>query len=357
MSRRASTGSTILRRLGCIVAATALGAGVFTQLPAQALSAATAPPPLVVYSAEGYDAAVVHAFHVRTGITVRLDTNTIGTLVTQIEATKKHPAWGVFWADGPTVMARFDAQHLLVRGLGPTVHWNAVGKEVIPKDKSFLPTGVTLTAALLYTKTVVADPPTTWDDLFSSTWKGAVGMPTPTKAGSIYPFIAGTISDVGGRNGIAKGEQFFTRLKADGLVVRTTTSDTLQALTKGQIKLALLQSSAAVGAQRSNSNLAIAYLPPVTVLPSTIAVDSKVSKQEQAEAKEFVAFVLSPTGQQEMKASTPQNDSNFYPVVTGVQPLATLPQLSSIETDSITPYVWGPRQAAITTWFVKHVAK
>ncbi len=313
--------------------------------------------PLVVYSSEGYDAVVAQYFRQRTGIPVQLVTDKLGTLAARIQATKSRPQWGVFWADGPTVMASLDGQHLLVKNLHPTASLNALGLAAVPRDKSFVPTGVTLTAALLYTKNVVTTPPTAWSQLLGSQWKGEIGITTPKMVGSDYPFIAGMITQVAGTNGVAKGEQYFSRLKANGLNVYTTTGQTIHALTSGKIKLALVQSSAAVGAQQTIPNLAVAYLPSVTVLPSSIAVDAKASKQVRAEAQRFINFVLSPTGQKAMQAGTEQADSNYYPVTTSTQPLPILPALSTIKVRSITPYVWAPRQAAITAWFVKHVTK
>jgi len=69
-----------------------------------------------------------------------------------------------------------------------------IGALVLAADKSCTPTGVTLMAALVYNKTKVTDPP------------------------------------------------------ANGLIIHPTNGPTLQALTSGQIKLALVQSSAAIGA-------------------------------------------------------------------------------------------------------------
>ncbi len=47
---------------------------------------------------------------------------------------------------------------------------------------------------------------------------------------------------------MSQGEAYFTKLKANGLVINPTNGPTLQALTSGRIKLALVQSSAGIGA-------------------------------------------------------------------------------------------------------------
>jgi iron(III) transport system substrate-binding protein len=48
--------------------------------------------PLVVYSAQGYDHAMATAFQKATGIQVKLDDNSTGPLLTQIEASKNNPS-------------------------------------------------------------------------------------------------------------------------------------------------------------------------------------------------------------------------------------------------------------------------
>ncbi len=49
---------------------------------------------LVVYSAQGYDKVMTAAFQKATGIPVKLDDNSTGPLLTQIQASKKQPELG-----------------------------------------------------------------------------------------------------------------------------------------------------------------------------------------------------------------------------------------------------------------------
>src|ERR1700752_1768204 len=200
---------------------------------------------LVVYAAQGYDHAEVTAFQKATGIPVKLDDNSTGPLLTQIEASKNNPNWGLLWVDGTTAFAGLDTQGLLQKGFEPNVKWNSLGSQSLPADKSWTPTGVTLMAAGVFNKTKAAGPPSTWQDLLSSKWKGDVGMNDPSQSGPTFPFIAGMMNYLGG---VSQGESFFTKLKANGLVIHPTNGPTLQAVTSGQIKLALVQSSAGIGA-------------------------------------------------------------------------------------------------------------
>jgi ABC-type Fe3+ transport system substrate-binding protein len=212
------------------------------------------------------------AFTKATGIPVKLDDNSTGPLLTQIEASKNNPNWGLLWVDGATAFAGLDTQGLLLKGFEPSVSWNSLGTQSLPSDKSYTPTGVTLMAALAYNKKKVTTPPNTWQQLLSSQWKGQVGMNDPSQSGPTFPFIAAMMNYLGG---VSSGETFFTKLKANGLVIHPTNGPTLQALTSGQINLALVPSSAAIGAELGDKNIGIAYLDPVTLLPSAIGIDAK----------------------------------------------------------------------------------
>jgi iron(III) transport system substrate-binding protein len=309
---------------------------------------------LVVYSAQGYDHAMVAAFQKATGIPVKLDDNSTGPLLTQIEASKNNPNWGLLWVDGATAFAGLDQQGLLQKGFEPKVQWDALGTQSLPSDKSYTPTGVTLMAALVYDKTKVTSPPATWQQLLQSQWKGAVGMNDPSQSGPTFPFIAGMMNYLGG---VSQGEHFFEQLKSNGLIIHPTNGPTLQALTSGQIKLALVQSSAGIGAELGDHKLVVKYLDPVTLLPSAIGIDAKAPAAERKEAEKFIEYVLSPAGQKVMQTGDPTGDSLYYPVLQGVSPLAALPPLGSAKTQNINPYTWGPKEATINTWFDSNIVQ
>jgi iron(III) transport system substrate-binding protein len=325
--------------------------------PSSSTSVTAAKVPLVIYSAQGYDHAMAAAFQKASGIQVKLDDNSTGPLLTQIEASKNNPNWGLLWVDGATAFAGLDQQGLLLKGFEPQASWNSLGTQSLPSDKSYTPTGVTLVAALVYDKTKVSNPPTNWQQLLSPQWKGQVGMNDPSQSGPTFPFIAGMMNYLGGVN---QGETFYSKLKSNGLIIHPTNGPTLQALTSGQIKLALVQSSAGIGASfgpGSDPKLAVRYLNPVTILPSAIGIDAKASATEQKEAEQFIEFVLSPAGQHVMQTGDPFGDSLYYPVLNGVNPLPQLPSLASVTTQNINPYTWGPQEGTINTWFDSNIVR
>jgi iron(III) transport system substrate-binding protein len=317
-------------------------------------SSSAAPVPLVVYSAQGYDSAETKAFTKATGIPVSLDDNSTGPLLTQIEASKNNPKWGLLWADGDEAFAGLDTQGLLLKGWEPSVSFNSLGTSVEPTDKSYVPTGVTLMGIVAYNKQKVKNPPTTYQALESSAWKGQVGMNDPSQSGPTYPLIAGVMNYLGG---VSAGEKYFSALKSNGLIIHPTNGPTLQALTGGQINLALVQSSAAIGATFTDKNIGLEYLDPATLLPSQIGIDAKASPQVQAEAKQFVEFVLSAAGQKVMQTGDPTGDSLYYPVLDGVSPLPSLPSLASVKTQTVNPYTWGNQETTINTWFDSNIVR
>lgn len=321
-----------------------------------AASASTKKVPLVLYAAEGYDSAEGAAFQKATGIPVQVDDNSTGPLTTQIEAEKNNPKWDLFWVDGATVFSSLDSQGLLHKGFQPTAYanYNSVGQSLIPADHSYVPTGVTMAGALVYNDKTVSSPPTSWSQLTSSQWKGAVGMNDPSVSGPTYPYVAGQMQNLGG---VSQGESFFSQLKANGLHVYQTNTNTLQALETGVIKLATIQSSAGVGAGFKNPDIKVAYLQPETVLPSVIGISAGAKGTVLAEAEQFINYVLSPAGQQVMQSGDPTGDSLFWPLITGESPLSPLPPLSSVPTQTIDPTTWGPRQATIDTWFTQNIVQ
>jgi iron(III) transport system substrate-binding protein len=339
-----------------IISACALAAAGCSSSSKSASSTSTtaAKVTLVVYSAQGYDSAMTKAFTKATGIPVKLDDNSTGPLLTQIEASKNNPNWGLLWVDGATAFAGLDQQGLLQKGFEPNVKWNSLGLQSLPSDKSYTPTGVTLMAALVYDKTKVTDPPSTWQQLLGVKYKGMAGMNDPSQSGPTYPFIAGMMNYLGGVN---QGEKYYEQLKANGLIIHPTNGPTLQALTSGEIKLALVQSSAGIGAVLGDKNLTVKYLDPVTLLPSALGIDAKAPAAERAEAEKFISFVLSPAGQKVMQAGDPTGDSLYYPVLQDTNPLPALPSLANVKTQSINPYTWGPEEATINTWFDSNIVR
>jgi len=317
-------------------------------------SATTEKTPLIVYSAQGYDSPVTKAFTQGTGIPVNLVDDSTGPLLTKVAAEKNNPQWGLLWVDGDTAFAALDKQAMLLP-YTPKAQLNAVGTALVPSDHSFIPVSTTVMAALIYNAAKAPSVPASYQDLLDPKYKGMIGMNDPSQSGPTFPFIAGLMNQLGGQsNGVAAGKDYLTKLKANGLHVFPTNGDTLHALETGQISYGLIQSSAAAGEVAKVKTSAafdpkVVYLPTATLLPGVIGIDKAAPTAVQDEAKQFVEFVLSPAGQQAMLAGDPKGDSQYWPIVPGVTALPTLPAIPAYQ--KIDPYVWGPQESDVNTFF------
>ncbi|MEY9964829.1 iron(III) transport system substrate-binding protein [Streptacidiphilus sp. MAP12-16] len=338
--------------VAALVGGAATGCGGSSQ--AATPSASSAPVPLVVYSAQGYDKTVTDAFQKATGIPTKLVDDSTGPLLARVQAEQGNPSWGVLWVDGDEAFAALDKAGMLLKGYQPSATLTAAGQAVVPADKSYVPTGLTVTAALVYDVSRTPNPPTSWQELLTPAWKGAIGMNDPSVSGPTYPFVAGMFNQLGGDS---QGQAFYTGLKSNGLHVFQTNDDTLHALQNGQIKAALVQSSAGIATGIKNPHLKTVYLPKVTSLPSVLGIDAKAPAQVRAEAEQFATFVLSTQGQQAMLTGDRHGDSLFWPIVQGVQPDPELPALSTVPTQAIDPYTWGPKEGGINSWFTNTIVR
>jgi iron(III) transport system substrate-binding protein len=311
--------------------------------------------PLVVYSAQGYDAPVTKAFTKATGIPVNLVDDSTGPLLTKIAAEKNNPQWGLLWCDGDTAFAALDAQGQLLP-YAPPVPLTAAGQSLVPKNNSYVPVSTTAVPALIYNAARANGVPASYTDLLDPKYQGKIGMNDPSQSGPTYPLIAGLMNQLGGQaGGVAVGENFLRQLKGNGLHVFPTNGDTLHALETGQINYGLIQSSAAAGElakapKSANFDPKVVYLAKSTLLPAAIGIDKAAPAAQQDEAKKFIQFVLSPAGQQAMLDGDPSGDSMFWPIVPGVNQRPELPSLPT-EYQQIDPYFWGPLEGQVNTFF------
>lgn len=311
--------------------------------------------PLVVYSSQGYDSAVTKAFSKATGIPVSLDDDSTGPLLAKVAAERNNPQWGLLWVDGDTAFAELDQQKQLL-DYNPGVTLTSAGQQLVPSDHSYVPVSTTAVPALVYNAAKVSSVPTTWQDLLGSQYKGKIGMNDPAQSGPTFPLIAGLMNQLGGQSGgVAAGEAFLQKLKANGLQIHPTNGDTLHALETGQIDYGLIQSSAAAGEVATAKKSAkydpkVVYLGTTTLLPGVIGIDGGAPAKVQQEAEKFVQYVLSAAGQHVMQTADPTGDSLFWPIVPGIQPVAAIgPMPTSYQ--RIDPYFWGLLENQVNTYF------
>ncbi len=317
-----------------------------------ALSLATAQArPLTVYAAFGYDRAVAQAFTRSTGIAVDLVHLSTGPLQARVQAEGSRPQWDVLWFDGDMAMRDMAARHRLACGWMPALAYDAQGRALLPADRCYLPVGLTYAGTLLVNTRRLHQAPSTWAELLQPALRGKVGMNNPAISGPTFPFVAGILQ----HDGMRAGQAWFEQLKAHGLKVYPTNSVTLRALQYGQIDVAVVQSSAALGFAQREPGLRIVLPDPVAELPSDIAIGAQVRGPELQQARRFVEFVLSPAGQRAMQQGDPSADSNYQPLLRGIAPLPVVARLKPHDAQRLDPTAWGARESAVDLWFSQHV--
>jgi iron(III) transport system substrate-binding protein len=347
-----------MKRVGIVAAASVLATGLaawafYVSAPATPVAEA-AHLKLVFYSAQGYDQAEATAFQKATGIQVQLSDMSTGPLLAKVEAERQNPQWDVIWFDGNGPMASLDRQGMLLRNWTPpeVKNYTALGRQLLPGDHAYFPTGTTAAGAIAYnTKLVpVKEVPHTWSDLLKAYFRNAVGMNNPAISGPTYPLVAGFFRQMG----VAQGKAFFLKLKAHGLHIYDTNGTTLQALLDGQIRVAMFQDSAELGAKLAGDPINVVYPSTgVPLLPSDIAINKHAP--DMAAAKRFVEWVLSKEGQKVMQdEKAAGSDSLFQPVTDLIKPLISRPGVVWFRV----PPMWaGLHENAWLTWFTDNIVR
>jgi iron(III) transport system substrate-binding protein len=309
--------------------------------------------PLVLYAAEGYDSTVAKAFQQATGIPTSVYDAHTGIVVSKIEQEKNNPHWGVTWFDGDMAMSSLDQQGLLLRGYRPSASWSARGRQFLSADGSYVPTGYTIAATILYNSKAMPKPPTSWQQLSSSAYSSKLGILNPAIDGPAYPLVAGWAAQMGG---VSQMESYVSGLVKGGTKMYSAPDDELNAIKQGTIDVAFAQSSYGIGVEQTDPAMKMTYPRYVTPVPSVLGIDAKASPAVRAEAKKFVQFVLSSAGQKAMQAGDPHGDSLYWPVLQGVKPLPAVPSPSAIPAKRIDPVTWGTRENTVAQWFTSHFA-
>ncbi|MDA8363072.1 MAG: extracellular solute-binding protein [Gammaproteobacteria bacterium] len=310
---------------------------------------------LTVYAAMGYDARVARAFTHATGIRVNLVHLSTGPLLARVQAEAAHPQWDVLWFDGNLAMRQFARHRQLSCGWLPAVHYTPQGRALLPADRCYFPVGVTYAGMMLVNtrRLPQGDWPLQWRDLTKPALYGKVGMNNPAISGPTYPFVAGMMQHLG----LKAGERYFERLKANGLKIFPRNSVTLRALQYGQIDVAVVQSSAALGLATKEPGLRVIPAAPSAELPSDLAIGARVQGRTLQSARRFVQFVLSPAGQKVLQEGDVSADSNYQPLLTGVRPVSALAKLTGVRPLVLNPAQWGPLEPKVVFWFTVHVAR
>jgi iron(III) transport system substrate-binding protein len=333
---------------------------IFASLGLSAQAAHAAPLSINLYEAIGYAPDEIKAFNVSQTQYQIVDVGgSTGPLLAKVAAEGTNPQWGLFWADGDTWAAAADTDGQLAT-LSFKPAYSQLGKRLAPKNNSYAITGSTVMVAGLYNAAKLPNPPATLNALLRSQYKGQIGMNDPNISGPTYPFIAGIMNQLGSEDA---GKSYLLSLKKNGLAVNDRNGPTVHALEIGQINMGLVQNTAALAEIiKFTANPVKGYTPKIvypgrpTLMPSSLAIDSKRPAAEIAGAQAFVKFVLSQAGQSILSTddATQNSDVLCYPSIKGTTPNKYLPALP-VAYQIVNPYVWGPLQSEIDAWFTANI--
>jgi len=333
---------------------------VFAAVGLSAQAAHAAPITINLYEAIGYAPDEIKAFNASQSTYQVVDVGgSTGPLLAKVAAEGTNPQWGLFWADGDTWAASFDTTGN-VAPLNFKPNYSSLGKRLAPKNGAYAITGSTVMVAGLYNAAKLPTPPATLTAMLRSKYKGQIGMNDPNISGPTYPFVAGLMNQLGSEEA---GKNYLLQLKKNGLVVNDKNGPTIHALEIGQINMGLVQNTAALAEIIKFTAKPVAGFTPrivypgrPTLMPSSLAIDSKRSPAEIAGAEAFVKYVLSPAGQTVLAATdaTQNSDVLCYPSIAGTTPNKYVPALPTAY-QIIDPYTWGPLQSEVDAWFTANI--
>lgn len=307
---------------------------------------------LVLYSAVDYGSEVSEAFKKATGIKVTTMELSTGALLAKVSAEGHRPAWTMAWFDGDQAAASLDKSGLLLQHAVPELPWTKLGLSLIPADGSYTPTGMTLAGVFTYKTGTFAEVPVAWPELTQGNLRGAIGMNNPAISGPMYPLLAGMLEQGGGW---PQGKAFVMALKNNGLHIYTKNSNTLAALKTGDIKIAVIQSSAAWHVAASDHSFHVNVPKPSFALPSVLVVSAGVSVKERAEVERFIRFAMSHDIQH-LRILKGEADGYYWPITTDApKPMKILPDLDSLTVKVLNPELWGSLEPQINRWFSKDI--
>lgn len=270
---------------------------------------------IVVYMND-FDQIIGDMFREATGYEMEVVTGNGAETMSRIAAEGSNPQWDVVWIDSmPSVHSLAEAGDLLLdfEPENASLLTEFAG-EVVPDNKAYYPTGAHAAAVLAYNHEVFDEStaPETFDDLIDPNHGFEVAMADPSVAAPAYPLAAWFMED----KGMEAGKEYFSALFANGLKVYPKNPQIVQALSGGEVNVALLQ--------ESNAYEMIANGEPITIIwpeggaPASMRVAGISAQSDNMEvAQAFINFLLDPEVQQELVNTG--DEGYFEPSVVGAE--------------------------------------
>ena len=319
MTARRPAGCALLLAGGLVVSACA---GTGSQPPsassASSAAASSATGAITLYTCINDDAIqpIVQGFQAaHPGDRVDLFRAPTGQLNARVAADVRSGGLkaDVVWACDPLTMAAL-VQQRLVGGWTPDAASDVPARY---RTKDYV------AAVLLYVVAVVHSglpAPTTWSDLTTSRYGGAVAVPDPSVAASAL----GALGWFAAQRGYGMG--FYRQLEQAGAVQVSTPDDVTTGVAQGQYKAGITIASSAYAAKAEGSPIDVAWPEPGAIAVYEPVAVSRTS-QNRPVAQDFVSYLFGRPAQQALSAA------GGYPVVPGVRPPAQPSDAPVVEPD------------------------
>jgi iron(III) transport system substrate-binding protein len=206
----------------------------------------------------------------------------------------------VLWVSDPLSLQRYEADGLLAPLTGPAV-------EAVPAEyRTGASVGTRLLDLVMVAGQDVAPLPTDWADLADPAYANAVAIPDPGFAGSAFA----ALGYFAGQDDL--GLDFYQQLKDNGAVQVASPVDVMTGVAEGLYQVGISLDKIVNDAVSDGSPIQLVWPASGAIAvysPAAVVAGS----QDEAAARTFIDFVVSPAGQAAIAAS------GWQPVLPGVE--------------------------------------
>ncbi len=270
---------------------------------------------------------ILKAYEQKTGVKVKVVYDTEETkstgLANKLLAEKNNPQADVFWSNEPVRTLVLKSRGVLA----PYQSANAAGIPATFKDAEGFWTGFSARIRVIVYNTKLVKPedvPKSIYDLTDPKWKGQIAIADP-RFGSTSFHVAALYAELGDE----KADDFFRKLKANGVKIVSSNSVVRDLVVKGEVKMGLTDTD--------DVNVALEDKQPVAmVLPDREGMGaalmpnlvSLIAGAPHAEAgKKLIDYLLSA----EVERALAQSEAVQIPLHSGVEGPKNIPPLNSFK--------------------------
>jgi iron(III) transport system substrate-binding protein len=289
------------------------------------------PPPqtvnVYVSTDRVFSEPILKAFEQRTGVRVNSVYDTEETkstgLANRLLAEKENPQADVFWSNEPV-------RTLVLKERGVLAQYRSPSAADIPpifKDPSAMWTGFSARVRVIAynTKNVPeADAPKSVLELADPKWKGQVAIADP-RFGSTSFHVAALYVMLGDE----KADDFFRRLKANGVKIVSGNSVVRDMVVKGEVKVGLTDTDDVNVAVQQGAPIAM-VMPDkdgmgVPMMPNLVSMIA--GAQHPAQARQMIDYLLSP----DVEAMLAKSEAVQIPLRASVPGPPNLPRIDAFK--------------------------